>query len=474
MIPKIIHYCWISGEENMPEDIKQCISSWHKHLPDYQFINWNDANFDWNICEFTKYNRGQNNYAFCSDYIRFWALYNFGGIYFDSDVKVYKSFDELLKLKRIITPESVYPYSRHYEAAIIGAEKGDILFKHCVEWYNNCTDKFDTKGYHVISPFVMDICWKDRYKTIDIPIYNDEVQDDDVISILDCTKYFSEASNECFAQHTFKGEWCLKTTPNCYDIDKYQIFLCAHKPIENYIPNNKHYTIIDVNGTVKDDSRNIIDISQDEFTKTHNVCYSEGCAMRWLWKHPEVIPDYIVFGHYRRMFLDFANGNEIFITRWIDNKGAIIQTPFIHTSNISDMYKDHPKDDIDIFIQIVKELTPEYYNAFQEYLSDTNQYACNCFAMKKEHFLEMCEFCFKVLDEFDKRQGYKNNDSVMRKMIKNSHTNHLRFGINWQRRLQGFLLEYLTDTFYRYKFGVENCRKCDCGIPDKPNNPFEK
>ena len=54
MIPKIIHYCWISGEENMPDDIKQCISSWHKYLPDYQFINWNDSNFDWNICEFTK------------------------------------------------------------------------------------------------------------------------------------------------------------------------------------------------------------------------------------------------------------------------------------------------------------------------------------------------------------------------------------------------------------------------------------
>ena len=466
MIPKIIHYCWISGEENMPDDIKQCISSWHKHLPDYEFINWNDANFDWNICEFTKYNREQNNYAFCSDYIRFWALYNYGGIYLDTDVLVNKSFDKLLNLNRIITSEIAYIQNNYLEAALMGFHKGDEILKDCLDYYHT-NPKF-TKTNCVVSPDVLtNACKKyDKKYLNDISDY-----DKSKLNILSCNKYFDLGSEECFAQHLFKNSWC---GGNYEDVlpKNYQIFLCAHKPIENYIPNNKHYTIIDVSGTVKNDSRHIIDISQDDFTKTHNVCYSEGCAMRWLWKHPEVIPDYIVFGHYRRMFLDFANGNEIFITRWIDRSGAIIQAPFIHNSNISDMYQDHQKDDIDTFIQIVNDIAPEYYNAFQEYLHDTNQYACNCFAMKKEHFLEMCEFCFKILDEFDKRQGYKNNDSVMRKMIKKSHTNHLRFGINWQRRLQGFLLEYLTDTFYRYKFGVDKCKKVLCGIPEEREHQF--
>ena len=136
MIPKIIHYCWISGEENMPDDIKQCISSWHKYLPDYQFINWNDSNFDWNICEFTKYNREQNNYAFCSDYIRFWALYNYGGIYLDTDVLVNKSFDKLLNLNRIITSEIAYTQNNYLEAALMGFHKGDEILKDCLDYYH--------------------------------------------------------------------------------------------------------------------------------------------------------------------------------------------------------------------------------------------------------------------------------------------------------------------------------------------------
>ena len=474
MIPKIIHYCWISGEDNMPADIKKCIESWHIHLPDYQFINWNDSNFDWNICEFTKYCRENNFYAFCADYVRFWAIYNYGGFYLDTDVTVYKSFDELLKLKRVIAPESMYPYTTHYDAGIIGGRKGDVIFKDCIDWYHNNKQKFDPKGYYVISPFVMDICWKDKYTIAHIPTINDEIPN--TISLLDCTKYFRSGSNLCFARHNFKGEWCKRYNHlDCFDIDNYKIFLCAHKPITNHIPKDNHYVLLDttgkVNNSFNDNFHEIIDISKDEFTKSHNVCYSEGCAIRWLWKHPEVIPDYICFGHYRRYFLDFCEGNEIFITRAIQQQGAIIKKPFNHTlltfreaTNKGAMYYDHQKDDTDAFIQSVKEAAPEYWNTFQELLNDHFQYACNCFAMKKEHFLEMCEMCFRVLDYFDEKMHYKNNEDVFIKMVKNAHTTHLRFGINWQSRLEGFWLEWLTELYYRQKFGVNNCYKSEAGI----------
>ena len=78
--------CWYERTDNVFDDIKKCIASWHEHMPDYKFINWNDSNFDWNICEFTKYCRENNLYAFCADYVRFWAIYNYGGIYLDTDV----------------------------------------------------------------------------------------------------------------------------------------------------------------------------------------------------------------------------------------------------------------------------------------------------------------------------------------------------------------------------------------------------
>lgn len=44
MIPKIIHYCWMS-KDPFPELIKDCLNSWQKNLSDYKIIEWNSDNF---------------------------------------------------------------------------------------------------------------------------------------------------------------------------------------------------------------------------------------------------------------------------------------------------------------------------------------------------------------------------------------------------------------------------------------------
>lgn len=464
MIPKIIHYCWISGEENMPEDIKACFESWHKYLPDYQFINWNDERFDWNICEFTKWHREHNEYAFCSDYVRFWALYNYGGIYLDCDVMVFKSFDELLKLKRILTKEWTYRYNDYLEAAILGCEKGDEAFKKVLDYYNNCNEHF-TKDKNTILPLIMKWCWSDC-KLNFIDDLSCEVNSDRVLNVLNPDKFFSVSSTNVFAQHCFKGSWWKEDQKiNCLKTDNIKIFLCAHKPIDNYIPEDDKYIIIAQNDSVKDDKHEVIYLTNDEFSKTHNICYSEGTALRYLYNHPELIPDYICFGHYRRYFTEFV-GCERFMPQIIDSCGAIIKKPFNHLCderiyNQRGMYLDHPCDDIDAFIKSVNNMAPECAGSFDELLRDHYQYACNCFAMKKEDFLDMCETCFSILDYFDKIQGYVNNEDVREKMENNPYARSMPFGIDWQCRLQGFLLEWLTDLYYRYKFGVERCYKSE-------------
>jgi hypothetical protein len=95
MIPKIIHYCWFGGKEKPPLVIK-CIESWKQHLPDYEIREWNDSNFNIKERRYTKeaYERGK--FAFVSDCVRLFALYHFGGIYLDTDVEVFKSFNDLL------------------------------------------------------------------------------------------------------------------------------------------------------------------------------------------------------------------------------------------------------------------------------------------------------------------------------------------------------------------------------------------
>ena len=95
MIPKIIHYCWFGGNP-LPESAKKCIASWRKYLPDYEIKEWNESNFDVNIIPYTAEAYKAKKYAFVSDYARFWILYKYGGLYFDTDVEVIKNMDAII------------------------------------------------------------------------------------------------------------------------------------------------------------------------------------------------------------------------------------------------------------------------------------------------------------------------------------------------------------------------------------------
>lgn len=95
MIPKVIHYCWF-GRNPLPPLAIKCIDSWKKFFPDYEIKEWNEDNFDVNIIPYTKEAYEAKKYAFVSDYARFWILYNYGGIYFDTDVEVVRPFDNII------------------------------------------------------------------------------------------------------------------------------------------------------------------------------------------------------------------------------------------------------------------------------------------------------------------------------------------------------------------------------------------
>lgn len=95
MIPKMIHYCWF-GRNPKPKLAEKCIASWKKHCPDYEIIEWNEDNFDVNMNGYTRMCYEQKKYAFLSDYARLLVVAEHGGIYFDTDVEVIKSIDDLL------------------------------------------------------------------------------------------------------------------------------------------------------------------------------------------------------------------------------------------------------------------------------------------------------------------------------------------------------------------------------------------
>jgi hypothetical protein len=159
-IPKIIHYCWLSGE-TMPDDALKCIGSWKERMPDYSLVLWDTNRFDIDSHVFVKDACRVKKWAFASDYIRLYALYTEGGIYLDTDVYVKKSFDRFLgdgfftgveyhsgavkKGLRLMNGDgslknrnggNISARGIQIQAAIMGGERGHPFPKACMEWYD--------------------------------------------------------------------------------------------------------------------------------------------------------------------------------------------------------------------------------------------------------------------------------------------------------------------------------------------------
>lgn len=133
MIPKIIHYCWF-GKKEKPKSVIKNICEWKRILPDYQFLEWNESNFEISSYRYTKeaYERGK--LAFVSDVARLYALYQMGGIYLDTDIEIKKKFDDLLDKNLIFGHEGE---GRLIMTAFIAAEKNNSFIKGILNQYNN-------------------------------------------------------------------------------------------------------------------------------------------------------------------------------------------------------------------------------------------------------------------------------------------------------------------------------------------------
>jgi len=114
----MIHYCWFGGKAK-PNSVQRCINSWRKHLPDYQIVEWNEANFDLKHPRYVREAYESKKWAFVSDYARLFILYVNGGIYMDTDVEVCRSLDRFLDHRAFTGFEG----PERIPTGIIGAER---------------------------------------------------------------------------------------------------------------------------------------------------------------------------------------------------------------------------------------------------------------------------------------------------------------------------------------------------------------
>ena len=132
-IPKVIHYCWFGGKP-LPKLALKCIESWKYFCPDFEIREWNESNFDIHCCRYVSQAYERKRWAFVSDYARFKILYDYGGIYFDTDVELIKPIDDLIDKGSFMGAE---PGVSAIPGLGLAAAPGLGLYREIIDYYED-------------------------------------------------------------------------------------------------------------------------------------------------------------------------------------------------------------------------------------------------------------------------------------------------------------------------------------------------
>lgn len=214
VIPKIIHYCWF-GKKPLPDSAIKCINSWKKFCKNFKIIEWNEKNFSIRKApKYVKQAYKAKKYAFVTDYVRLYVLYNFGGVYMDTDVETVKPINRFLEDKAFLGFEN----GKNISTGIMASEPSIPIFKEFLSVYDKETFFYGTFNseinYTTNVDLITNICLKyglkqnNKYQIIkNLSIYPKEF-------FCPCdwkTKQVLITNNTCVI-HWFNGSWKSKDT----------------------------------------------------------------------------------------------------------------------------------------------------------------------------------------------------------------------------------------------------------------------
>ena len=221
-IPKIIHYCWFGGNPKT-ELVERCIASWKKYLPDYEIREWNDNDLKNCKIPYVQEAYKAKKWAFITDYFRLYALYNYGGIYFDSDNEVFKSFDEFLNLEFFSGYENYNGYVSPF-TAVVGAKRGNKIIKDLLDEYDDI---------HFVNPDGSLNLYTNTCRVTDyfqriynfLPPYNGNklMTLEDKCIIYPSNIFCNYKKGVSYAVHHFNGSWLPENAKNKTDKHKFSL-----------------------------------------------------------------------------------------------------------------------------------------------------------------------------------------------------------------------------------------------------------
>lgn len=131
MIPKILHYCWFGGGE-LPKETDSILQGWVSLHPDWEIKKWDESNSPVDM-PYLRKAASANKWANMSNYVRLYALQQYGGVYLDTDMRLLKRLDDLLVNECFLGFEEGEAHGSPIwvNNAIIGAVSNHPFVKQC-------------------------------------------------------------------------------------------------------------------------------------------------------------------------------------------------------------------------------------------------------------------------------------------------------------------------------------------------------
>lgn len=257
---------------------------------------------------------------------------------------------------------------------------------------------------------------------------------------------------------------------------KIKILICYHKPDvlikdDVFTPIHVGRALATAKATADDKNyewmlENTIGDDTGDNISEKNSSYNELTAVYWAWKNYDKLgnPDYIGLTHYRRHFI-FRESNEVveevnaidenYLKRINYSKDTISHlfddcdyvAHIGHVDQIYKHYKDnHHIEDLDLAIEILKELHPDYAQTADDYLKMSYANFFNMFIMPKELFFGYCEWLFSILFEFEKQVDLSEKRLFISERLTGIYIEHLKRSGYKQKSLPSTFVRVQTHT----------------------------
>lgn len=180
------------------------------------------------------------------------------------------------------------------------------------------------------------------------------------------------------------------------------VFTITHVPFTP--PKDPVYMPLQVGRAQHDDCGYQGDDTGDNIS-AKNPYYSELTGLYWIWKN-YTGADYLGLCHYRRYFLNDSGElmTESDYMNILSTHDVIIAKPVLGDYDYRTVYaRSHDIRNLDMTGEVIRELYPEYYETFQNVITDHYCYVGNLFAAPAPLFYAYCEWLFAIFAVLETR-----------------------------------------------------------------------